>query len=94
MPQKKRQKIPSEKKRCTNCGKERPFSQFYMASNPLTSSDGKMVNICKTCVKNNSFNDDGSINIEKFKNMLMLMDKPYVPTALDSAIEETRKAQE
>lgn len=94
MPLKKRKKIPPEKKRCTNCGKERPFSQFYMASNPLTSSDGKMVNICKTCVKDNSFNDDGSINIEKFKNMLMLMDKPFVPQALDSAIEETRKAQE
>lgn len=94
MPLKKRQKIPSEKKRCTNCGKERPFNQFYMASNPLTSSDGKMVNICKTCVKSNSLNDDGSINVEKFKKMLMLMDKPYVPDALDSAIDEACKAEE
>lgn len=94
MPQKKRKYVPSPKKVCTNCGKERPYSQFYMASNPLTSSDGQMVNVCKTCVKQNSLNDDGSIDIEKFKNMLMLMDKPYVPQALESAVSETQRAEE
>lgn len=93
MAVRKRQKKVSEKKICTNCGKEKTLSQFYLASNPLTSSDGKMVNICKHCVKSNSLNDDGSLDIEKFKNMLMLMDKPYVPVALEGAIEEAAKAE-
>lgn len=92
MPQKKRQKPPIGEKECTNCRKVKKLRNFYLASNPATSSDGKTVNICKNCVKKESLNSDGSLNIEKFKNMLMLMDKPYVPSAIDSAINEVQTA--
>lgn len=94
MPQKTRQKPPNGEKECSNCRRKKKLSDFYMASNPATSSDGKTVNVCKTCVKKESINPDGSLNIEKFKNMLMLMDKPYVPSAVDSAISETNIAIE
>lgn len=65
---------------------------FYIASNPLTSSDGERVDICKTCVKQQSMNRDGTIDVDKFKNMLMFMDKPFVPSALESAISEANNA--
>ena len=96
MPQKKRKKAPraAQKKICTCCGKELSLINFYTASNHLTSSDGERVNVCKNCVKKESLNEDGSLNMEKFKQMLMLMDKPLVPQALDSAIAETDKAKE
>jgi len=92
LPQKSRQKPPVGEKECCNCHKIRKLGDFYMASNPKTSSDGKVVNVCKVCVKKESLNNDGSINIEKFKEMLMLMDKPFAPVAIDSAITETKIA--
>jgi hypothetical protein len=92
LPQKKRQKPPVGEKECTNCRKIKKLSNFYLASNPATSSDGRTVNVCKACVKRESLNSDGSLNIENFKNMLMLMDKPYVPSSIDSAINETQIA--
>lgn len=94
MPQKARQKPPVGEKECCNCNKVRKLKDYYLASNPKTSSDGKTVNVCKMCVKKESLNSDGSVNIEKFKEMLMIMDKPFAPIALDSAINETQIAIE
>lgn len=94
MPQKKRQKPPVGEKECCNCHKTKKLTEFYMASNPQTSSDGKMVNVCKACVKHEAINKDGTVNVEKFKQMLMLMDKPFAPSVLDSAINETKIAIE
>lgn len=78
-------------KTCTNCNRELPLREFYTASNPLTSSDGKTVNICKECIKKNSLNIDGTLNIEAFKKMLMLIDRPFAPRALEQAIKEIER---
>lgn len=94
MPQKSRQKAPVGKKVCCDCHKEKTLTNFYLASNPSTSSDGKTVNVCKACIKSGSLNFDGSINIDKFKEKLMLMDKPYVPSVLDSSMEEVERSIE
>ena len=94
MPQKKRAKPPVGKKTCVECGKEKSLSCFYTTTNPMVSNDGRTVNICKTCVKNGSYNPDGSLNTELFKQKLMLMDKPYVPDALEAAIKEVNHSIE
>lgn len=94
MPQKKRAKPPVGKKVCKECQKEKSLSQFYTTNNPMVSDDGRTVNICKTCIKNGSYNPDGSLNVELFKQKLMLMDKPYVPDALEAAIKEVNHSLE
>ena len=94
MPQKKPPKPLVGKKTCKECGKEKNLSCFYTTTNPMVSSDGRTVNICKNCVKNGSYNLDGSLNTELFKQKLMLMDKPYVPDALEAAIKEVNRALE
>ena len=94
MPQKKRAKPPVGKKVCKECQKEKSLSQFYTTNNPMVSDDGRTVNICKTCIKNGSYNPDGSLNTELFKQKLMLMDKPYVPEALEAAIKEVNHSLE
>lgn len=94
MPIKKNTKKIVEKKVCTECGKEKSLTQFYSTKNNKISNDGKTVNICKTCVKKNSYNPDGTLNLEGFQQMLMLMDKPYVPDAIDGAIKEVKKSLE
>ncbi len=80
------------KKTCTNCNRELSTVRFYVASNPLMSSDGKYVNVCKDCIKAASLNLDGSINIEGFKKMLMTIDRPFVPEVLDMSIDEVENS--
>lgn len=92
MPQKPRAKVQVGKKQCCNCHKEKAYKDFYQSTNPQTSSGGGVVNVCKVCVKKESIDSDGTLNIEKFKQMLMLMDKAYAPIVVDSAVEETRIA--
>lgn len=81
------------KKTCRNCGKSKGLYAYYAATNSLTSSDGKYVDICKSCLKEMSINDDGSINVEKFKNVLRLLDKPYLNFVLERSINEALSAQ-
>ena len=94
MPQKTRTKVPSGTKECVNCHKEKALTNFYQVPNPQASSDGMFANVCKTCIKNESLNSDGSLNIEGFKKMLQLMDRAYASSVLDAAINETREALE
>lgn len=91
MPQKKKTKSSIPKKICKECGKEKALTYFYSSDNPVTSEDGR-VNICKTCVKNGSYNLDGSLNAELFKEKLMLMDKPFIPEVLEASIKEVNRA--
>lgn len=94
IPQKKRAKPPVGRKVCIECGKEKSLTQFYTVTNSKVSNDGKTANICKNCFKRNSYNLDGTLSIESFKQMLMLMDKPFVPEAIDSAIKEVQRSIE
>lgn len=86
MPQKIRNKVPTGEKECGNCHKTKSFTNFYQITNPQASSDGKFSNVCKSCIKKESLNADGSLNVEGFKKMLQLMDRAYAPSVLDSAI--------
>lgn len=81
------------KKRCTNCNRELKMSDFYVASNPITSSDGERVNICKECIKTGSLNMDGTLDIERFKKMLMFIDRPFIPDVLDKTFGEIERSQ-
>lgn len=90
MPKKSAKKV----KTCTQCGIEKSVNSFYKVSNPQVSSDGEYANICKTCIKKNVINSDGSFNIDNFKRMLQIMDKPYVPLVLNSAISESKRAHD
>lgn len=83
-------KIP--KKTCIHCNRDLPLREFYVASNPLTSSDGKYVNVCKDCVKRASLTLDGELDIEGFRNILQLIDRPFVPEVIDSTINEVKNS--
>lgn len=94
IPQKIRTKVPSGEKECVNCHKKKSFINFYQVTNPQASNDGKFANVCKNCIKKEALNSDGSLNTDGFKRMLQLMDRAYVSTVLESAINETREAVE
>lgn len=90
----KKKRSTTPKKVCSQCKKSKSLINFYKATNPLTAAEDGTVNICKDCVRENSTNPDGSINIEKLKKMLMMMDKPYVPECINYAVNESKKAAE
>ena len=90
---KNRKRAPYKKrprKICTNCNTERPLIDYYVASNPLTSSDGRYVNVCKECIKAASLDKDGNLNKDEFRRMLQLIDRPFLPDIIDSAISEVK----
>lgn len=80
-----------EKRKCPICQKEKSISSgFYKSASPLFSDDG-CVPICISCVKNDVTNDDGTINLKKFKTMMQKLDKPLYWSSLESAYNQYRK---
>lgn len=75
-------------KKCTACKKEKPLSSgFYLSKSPLFSLDER-VPICKTCVINNSLNEDGTINEIELNKILRKIDKPFFKDSIQSAINQ------
>lgn len=80
-----------EKKICPVCKKEKAVSSgFYKSASPLFSNDGS-VPICISCVKKDIVNDDGTINLKRFKVIMQRLDKPLYWSSLESAYNQYRK---
>lgn len=85
--------MPKEvlKKECPICHKNKSISSgFYKSVSPLFSNDG-CVPICISCVKQEVTNEDGTINLKKFKTMMQRLDKPLYWSSLESAYNQHRK---
>lgn len=78
------------RKICKTCGNEFPIeSGFYLATNPLVSTDGKRLDICKECcIKLMKDEATGLYDIEKVKKTLQLIDRPFVQAVWEGAIRE------
>ena len=84
-------KEPVPKKMCPVCKKTKAISSgFYKSVSPLFSNDD-CVPICISCVKNDVVNDDGTINLKRFKVMMQRLDKPLYWSSLESAYNQYRK---
>jgi hypothetical protein len=85
--------LPKEvlKKECPMCHKTKSISaSYYKSASPLFSNEG-CVPICTSCVKKDILNDDGTINIKRFKIMLQRLDKPLYWNYLEAAIKQVSK---
>lgn len=78
------------KKICTRCKKEKKITDFYISFSPMYSLDQR-VPVCNECCKKSSLNDDGTINIDKFKELLRNIDKPLYYDMLSSAEQSVKK---
>lgn len=77
--------MATEKKKifCTNCNKEVDIKKFYKSYGQTASG---LLPYCSDCCKSMSLNSSGSIDIDKFKNMLQKVDRPYIHSLfLDNA---------
>ena len=83
-----RQKVV--KKVCSACGVEKPITRdFFVSYNPL-HKDGR-IPMCKDCIKDACYNDDGEFDLENFQSLLMQLDKPFIQELWDKSTEEVRK---
>lgn len=78
------------KKVCSCCHKEKNMTDFYLSYSPMYSLDQR-VPICKDCCKNSCLNEDGSINFDRFKDLLRNIDKPLYYDLVSSAENSIKK---
>lgn len=60
---------------CTCCKHPKKVTDFYYSASPLYALDER-VPVCKECCKTSVLNDDGTIDFDKFKELLRNIDKP------------------
>lgn len=81
-----------ERYKCTCCGNEKPDTDYYASQSYIYKNTGKL-SICKDCVWNYVIlsNNENGYSIEKMKDLLQMIDKPFVQFLLDSSIEEANR---
>lgn len=88
--------IKPNKKACIACPPDnnlRNLSEFYTSYSKL-NADGK-VPICKNCILNLCYEEKtDDISLEKFKEVLMRIDKPFITLIWQSSIDQYNKLYE
>lgn len=84
-------KTKPRQKTCTACEDvdkaTKNIDEFYISTSPL-HQDGR-VPYCKECIQRLSYNEKRqTIDVEAFKKILMQIDKPYIESALQMAIDQ------
>lgn len=69
------------RKFCTKCEKDKRPSDFYKSFSPLHNGH---VPVCKTCIKNQVNTD----NIESVKDMLRMIDRPFIESVWETSLNE------
>lgn len=78
-----------KKKYCSACQQEKRDGLFYVSYNPL-HSDGRMP-ICKECIRNACYGDDGEFNIDNLYSILRQLDRPFLQDIWESSVNEVCK---
>lgn len=78
------------KKICSCCHKEKKMTDFYLDYSPMFSLDQRTP-MCKECCKKSSLNEDGTINVDKLKEVLMRCDKPFYIDDLSASKQSVKK---
>lgn len=60
---------------CANCDKDKKPSEFYKSYGSTASG---LLCYCKDCVQTMGLDIDGNVDLDKFKAMLMKVDRPYI----------------
>lgn len=80
--------MQNAKKICSECGKARVKSSFYVSS---SSYDGLMP-ICRKCIYNAAFDPTtNDIDVNGFSEIMCKVNKPFIESVLESSKKEFRK---
>ena len=85
----KKKSIPKAKDEniyyCVGCGKVHRPEEFYISYH-LYHANGKLP-FCKKFIKNKVYKSDDSVDVEKFKTLLMQLDLPFLQEIYDKTLE-------
>jgi len=71
---------------CQNCGTLKKETEYYASYNPIHKM-GKIL-YCKDCIKDMISDDQGNVILDKVKETLRLMDKPFLYNIWKTSLEE------
>lgn len=72
---------------CAGCGEVKPSRDYYVSYNPIHKTN--IVPYCKSCLQLMSVDENGNINLDKFKEMLKMVDRPFLKMYWEIALEDT-----
>lgn len=76
---------------CTRCKQNQAISKYYKSNNSLYQAKDGTFGICKSCIQEMTMNKDGTIDQKALKDILVMMNRPFLPKMLEEAIEEAKK---
>jgi len=71
---------------CQNCGTLKKETEYYVSYNPIHKM-GRIL-YCKDCIKDMISDDQGNVILDKVKDTLRLMDKPFLYNIWKTSLEE------
>lgn len=71
---------------CTMCGKTKKSKDYYQSFNPIHAT-GKLP-YCKDCLKKMCQDSNGNVDIEKTKQMLKMIDRPFFYKLFKTSCED------
>lgn len=77
--------------RCSDCLEEKKLDEFYLSSSVFHSGTGR-IHVCKPCLWDYAIDrDTGEVNLDKAKDALRAIDKPFIMDAWISSLAEAEK---
>ncbi len=74
---------------CVGCGKEHKRGDFYKSYNAQHKNG--VHPFCKDYIKNEVYQANGDINVDKFKNLLRQINAPFLIDEFDGALDDKRE---
>lgn len=71
---------------CASCGELKKSSEFYVSYNPIHQTS--KIPYCKECLSKMIADDNGNVTLEKIKETLRLIDRPFIYSLWRSSLED------
>jgi len=71
---------------CASCGDIKKVSEFYVSYNPIHQTG--RIPYCKVCLKKMICDEGGNVQLDKLKETLRLIDKPFIYNLWKTSLEE------
>ena len=71
---------------CAACGENKKVSEYYVSYNPIHQTG--RISYCKVCLKKMICDESGNVQLDKLKETLKLIDKPFIYNLWKTSLEE------
>jgi hypothetical protein len=71
---------------CAACGENKKVSEYYVSYNPIHQTS--RIPYCKSCLRNMISDSVGNVQLEKLKETLRLIDRPFIYNLWKTSLEE------